>query len=320
MSILFLVSSCASGGGPGRLKPVNELTQELPKEMIDKFKVEESTVEIVPSHPEPVHLATEKKRIKKKKPIPKIGGIFEYPNRRVSPDPIWVGEKLVYDLTYFGVLAGTFTLQTQPYKVINQRKVYHIEGLVKTSRVFDLVYRVNDSVESFLDYEGLFSHRFHLVLDESKQTRDALELYDSEKKQAYYWNRWNHYKKGYSESKEFLPMQPFPQDAVSGLYYLRTLPIAVGKSPKFPFVTEGKSWETTLVGVRTEVIDSPMGKIKTIVVRPETRFEGKIKETGDVQAWITDDDRKILVRVEAKIKIGVVVAQLKEAQLGQKPE
>ncbi len=51
--------------------------------------------------------------------------------------------------------------------------------------------------------------------DESKQLRDSIELYDSEKKQSYWWNRWDRKEKGKSENKDFYPMDPFPQDSLS---------------------------------------------------------------------------------------------------------
>jgi hypothetical protein len=231
-----------------------------------------------------------------------------------------VGEKLVYSISYFGVSAGDFTLEVYPFKMLGDRKVYHLHGNAVSSAVFSLFYRLNDVVESFVDYEGLFSHRFHVVLDETKQKRDSLELYDSEKKQTYYWNRWHHKTNGYSETKEYKPIEPFSQDSMSALYFVRTLPLPTGSVVSFPVVSEGKSWEAVCTVLRREMMDTPMGEVQAIVIRPEMKYQGLLKKTGDSFLWLTDDSRRIPIRLEAKVKIGTVVAQLKRAELGTSPE
>jgi hypothetical protein len=243
-----------------------------------------------------------------------------YPQRRKDGvAPIWVGESLRYQVTYFGVAAGDVTLEVLPEKFVNGRKVYHLKGLAETSSVFSMVYRLKDTIESYMDYDGHFSHRFHLILDESKQTRNALELNDSEKGQTFYWNRWNHHKRGYTETKETFPIPKFPQDSLSSLYYLRTLPLEVGKEFSFPVVSEGKNWEAIAKVLRTEMMDTPLGKKQVLVIQPETKFEGSLRKQGDSFLYLTNDDRKFLVRLEAKVRIGTVVAELKKVELGQKP-
>ena len=316
--------SCATGH-VDKISTLVELPRDLPKEIQDKFKVEAAAdptpvPQAAEAKTEPASAAKKEKGKKKKKKSVEadspVKGAFVYPMRRIENDPIVIGEKLTYEGTYFGALAGTMTMEVEPYAVMNQRKVYHIVGHVKTSKFFEIFYKVDDMVETFMDYDGLFSHRFHLVLNETKQTRDALELYDSEKGEAYYWNRWNHYKKGFSEVKEFKQMERFPQDSISALYYMRSLPLAVGKKFKVPVVTEGNTWEAEIEVLRTEMADTPMGSRRCFVLRPETRFQGALKKTGESLFWVTDDDRRILVRIEAKVKIGSVVIQLKEASLG----
>jgi len=313
--LTFILQSCATQP-IGGINTSEDLTKELPSDLQQKFSLKDVEPEDVLEN-EPTSRNKSEKKSKKVK-IQKQA--FVYPNRRPNrPDPVWKGEKLVYELTYFGVAAGDFTLETLPLKEMNGRTVYHFFGRAVTAKFFEMFYKVDDTVESFFDYEGLFSHRFHLKLNESKQTRDALELYDSEKRQTFYWNRWNHWKKGYIESKDYKDMEPFPQDSISAIYYLRFLPFEIGKSQKFNVVTEGKTWEAEAHYLRNEVIDTPFGETKTIVLRPQTRFEGVLKETGKSLFWVTDDDRRILVRIEAKVKIGSVVARLKEAHLGTPP-
>jgi len=250
-------------------------------------------------------------------------GISEagYPKRKPAVEPIWIGEKLSYEVTYLGAPCGTFTTEVLPFKVINGRKVFHIKGTALSSRMLEFLarYKLQDSLETFFDYEGRFSHRFHLVLDETKQNRDSLELYDSEKKQAYFWDRLNHYKRGFEEKKETHPMLPFSQDSVSSLFFVRGMTLKDGEVLSFPVVTDGKTWELEVTVVRHELLRTVLGTIKTVVLRPVTKFQGVLKQAGDSYLWVTDDARRLMVRMEAKVKIGYVVAALKEANLGTPP-
>jgi hypothetical protein len=241
------------------------------------------------------------------------------PMRRPSKDPIWVGEKLTYEFTYLGIPGGDFTLEVLPYKIVNDRKVYHVRGIAQSSGFLNMFYRVNDMLESFFDYDGVFSYRFHLVLDESKQTRDALELYDYDKRQTYYWNRWNHSTSGYLETKEYGTIEPLAQDSISSLYYVRTVPLPTGKVFSFPVISEGKTWEAVVTVVRREMLDTVLGKIPTVVLKPETKFQGVLQKKGDNYMWLTDDERHILVRVEAHVKIGTFVGKLKKFEMGTPP-
>ena len=178
-----------------------------------------------------------------------------------------MGEKLVYSITYFGVSAGDLTIEILPFKQLGTRKVYHIYGNAVSSPVFSLFYRLNDVVESFMDYEGSFSHRFHLHLDETKQTREALELNDSEKAQTHYWNKWHPRDGDYREAHESGPVAPFSQDSLSALYYLRMVPaLEPGTVVSFPVISEGKSWEAICNIVRREMKDTPLGELQTVVI------------------------------------------------------
>ncbi len=231
-------------------------------------------------------------------------------------NPIWMNEKLVFSISYFGINAGEFTLETRPLQVLNHRKVYHFYGQAVSASLFSLFYRIHDTLESFMDYEGLFSHQFHLTLDESKQKRDSLEIYDSIQSQTFYWNRLQHYKNGYKETKEFSPIQAFSQDSLSALYYLRTFDLPTGAVITFPVVSEGKTWDAECTVLKRENMRTPFGKVQTIVIHPDMKYQGLLKKSGDSFLWLTDDIRKIPVRLEAKVKVGTIIANLRTFEAG----
>jgi hypothetical protein len=324
VSLFVAVTSFASCAGSG-VSGVEPLPKDLPVELQKKFEVMEApqpspTVSPAPEPLKPMKGKKKSKAAAKKEKSGAPAAPFVYPNRHPSNPPFWVGEKHTLEITYIGLAAGEFTMEVLPVKAINNRRAYHLKGHAVSSKVFNLFYRLNDTIDSFWDFEGLFSHRFHMVLDQTKQSRDALELYDSEKKQGFYWNRKNHVTKGYTETKDYVEISPFPQDSFSAIYYLRTLPLEEGKQYTFPVVSEGRAWEAVVTVVRREMMDTPLGKKMCIVVRPQTRYQGVMRqERGESYIWLTDDDRRLVVRLEAKVKVGSVAARLKEVELGEKP-
>ena len=77
------------------------------------------------------------------------------------------GEKLTFSIQYGLIYAGDATLEIRNIAVIDSTKAYHIISNARTNEAFDVIYKVRDRVESFMDYDNLFSIRFekHLRMD-----------------------------------------------------------------------------------------------------------------------------------------------------------
>jgi len=51
--------------------------------------------------------------------------------------------------------------------------------------------------------------------------------------------------------------------------------------------------------------------------QPFLKFEGIFKQAGDVVIWMTNDANKVPVKVESKIPIGAIYAELQKATVVQ---
>jgi len=285
----------------GSLKNV-DLSSEIPPEIVQRFQTHEA-IKVV--SPPAVKLRHQKK-------------VFKIPVRRASREPFRVFEKLVFSMSYLGVTAGEFTMEVLPLKVLHDRKVYPIQAKAVTSSVFSLFYRIQDQIESFMDYEGIFSHQFHLSLDETGQKRESFEFHDHVKKKTSYWDRLVRPSKPMVERKQESHFEPYAQDSLSALFYLRHIPWKEGKVIEFPVIAENKVTQVTCHVFRREERETLWGRVPTLMLQLETQFQGLLKKTGDSFLWITDDDRKIPIRFEAKIRVGSIVAELIRADLGTK--
>jgi hypothetical protein len=61
---------------------------------------------------------------------------------------------------------------------------------------------------------------------------------------------------------------------------------------------------------RRETIEVEAGKFKTIVIEPLVVEGGLFQSEGSIFIWVTDDERKVPVKVATKIVIGYVGAEL----------
>jgi hypothetical protein len=61
-----------------------------------------------------------------------------------------------------------------------------------------------------------------------------------------------------------------------------------------------------------ETIEVPAGEFACIKVQPYFIEGGLFKSEGDITVWLTDDDRKMPVKVSSKIIIGSVDVDLTE--------
>ena len=320
MTFFCFAVGCATSNN---LKKFNEenIAKEIPIEIAKKFEVKE--VAAVPEAiRSPLDSFTTAQTKKKSPPAKKTkkgsltvptsnSGSATSPFRRLSAMHFDVGEKLQYDIRYLGVTAGYFTTEVLPSKVVNERKVYHLQAKAKTVKLFELVYRVDDSIESFWDYDGLFSHRFAMDLDESKQNRKLIELYDYDKNKSFYWNRVDNTEKGFSEQKAEFDIQPWSQDLLSGLFYVRVMemPKEPGAEVRFPVIVDGKPWETAVQFLKKEKIYAG-GKDRDAIAYHLVNYQnGEVKNKDNI-LWISDDEHHYVLRVEAKVKVGYFAVAL----------
>ena len=98
---------------------------------------------------------------------------------------------------------------------------------------------------------------------------------------------------------------------------MRTFTFRDGKEYKFRVADYGKNIVFKGKVLRREEIETPAGKFKTVVIKPEFEIDGVFDPTGDIYFWLSDDDRKHIVRIESKIKIGTIKLNLIKYKKGK---
>jgi hypothetical protein len=213
-----------------------------------------------------------------------------------------VPEKLVFDLTWTGIKAGTATQEIS--------KVNGVTRIVSTARSADwlsVFFPVEDRIETVLagsqSVEPGLPKTYTMKIHEGRTRRDKEITFDHAKRTALYVDHLNGEKKSFAIEKDTL-------DTLSSFYYLRSMPLEIGKSV-FVTVFDGKRlWNTEIRVLRREKIKTGLGRFDTIVVQPLMKAEGIFDKRGDMFIWLTDDARRIPVKMKTKVPVGSVTATL----------
>lgn len=300
--------------------------EEVPAEPIVESKTAEA-----PTKPPPPLLKKEKAKPKKLTPAkkakevpvvetaePSIEDTEGFNGRRPIHDPFKVGEKITHEVyyNYFRFTAGHMTFSTMPFVQVNDRKAYRFVIDLKTASLFESIYTVNDQVETLVDYEHWLPRLYRLHVKESGQLREGRSYFDFQKMKARYEEKKVSKKKGKEEKNQEWTILPYSQNVFSVIYYLRLFAWKDGKEYAFRVADDGENLVFRAKVVGRETLDTDIGDIKAIKIKPQITVKGAFKPVGDIYIWLSDDERKLPLRIESKIKIGTIVSEITDYEPG----
>ena len=96
-------------------------------------------------------------------------------------------------------------------------------------------------------------------------------------------------------------------DLVSGVYTLRMLPLAVGKTFHLKVSDSGLVYDVPVKVTGREVQKTEIGRVMCFRVEPQVFGPGRLIESdGSMTIWITDDARRIPVRSKVNASVGKI--------------
>lgn len=212
-----------------------------------------------------------------------------------------VPERLEYDLKWTGLKAGTAVLEIK-------KEGSNVIKIISTATSADWVsvfYHVDDRIESIgaTSSNSIMPHHYRIKLKEGKHRRDKEVIFDQKAGKVTYIDYLSGEKQEFNISGKIF-------DPLSGFFYLRGMHLEIGKSVYLPVFDSKKILDVEIQVLRKEKIKSSLGTIDTIVIKPIMKSEGIFLKTGDIFIWLTDDEKKIPVRLKSKVKVGSVTAEL----------
>jgi len=211
-------------------------------------------------------------------------------------------EKLVFDLTWTGIKAGTATQE-----ITTDGNETRIVSIARSADWISVFFPVEDRIETVLT--GNSPSRiglptlYHLKIREGNHRRDKEVRFEHAKGVA-------HYKDNLNGDRRVIPISPSTIDTLSSFYFVRTLKMEVGKSIFLTILDNMKVWNVEVQVLRKEKIKTKLGSFDTIVIKPLMQSEGIMDRKGDMYIWLTDDHRLLPVKMKTKVKVGSITATL----------
>ena len=224
--------------------------------------------------------------------------------RHIDNFAFGVGEKLSFDVGYGFINAGFATMEVRELIEYNGRPCYRVVSTANSNKFFSSFYKVEDKVTSLIDAYGIYSWYFEKNLREGNYRSDRSYNFDQPANVVYY-------------KEDTIEVAPHVQDALSVLYYVRTMPLTVGESVFIDNFTDGENYPLEVRILRRETIKVKAGKFDCIVLEPLLQSAGIFKHEGKLTVWLTDDRLKMPVLMKSKVLVGSISAELTDYTLGE---
>ena len=205
--------------------------------------------------------------------------------------PFVPGERLSYDVYFGAIKVGTGSMEVSGIDTVRGRPAYHTAFRLNGGIPF---YKVDDTFESWFATDDLASLRFNQDQNEgTKERQHRYEIYPD--------------RRTYDDLSDQEPEQPSvadPLDDGSFVYFVRTVPLEVGRTYEFQRYFKPDRNPVTIRVVRRERVKVPAGTFDAIVIQPVIKTKGVFSESGHAELWISDDDRHMIVQMKSQLSFG----------------
>lgn len=217
------------------------------------------------------------------------------------------GEWFKFKISYSGFLkAGNATLELKN-STLNGKEVYHVVGKGWTTGAIKWFFKVDDRYESYFDKTTGAPYKFIRQIEEGGHTKDIEIDFDHTTSKALVNNKKH-------KTKETFTIEDEVQDMVSAFYYLRnyynTETIKENDEVDVNMFFDNENYIFKLKFLGKEELKTDFGVVKTLKFRPYVMAGRVFKEKESLTLWVSADDNKIPLRIQASLAVGSLRADL----------
>ncbi len=216
--------------------------------------------------------------------------------------PFPVGERLVYGARYGPFSVGTATMQVAGIDTIRGIEAVHFVFLIDGGALW---YHIHQNLESWVGRSDFHSRRFlNQTEEKGKSWERKFEIYPDS----------GFYREAGRDST--VPTVADPLDDAAFLYWIRTVPLEVGKRYEFRRYFRPERNPVIVEVLKRERVGVVGKKWNAIVIRPRIPNGGGIfAEKADARMWLSDDSLRIMLALQSNFSFGQVTLKLKEIEL-----
>ncbi len=220
------------------------------------------------------------------------------------------GEHIEYRVHYGIINAAEAVVHVEnKIQKVNNRPCYVVKVTGKTTGAFDLVSRVRDTWQSYIDTLTMVPHQFYTNKREGGYKNIEKVIFDHENEIA------NRYDLDDKREKTVYKVPKNVQDVVSGYYYLRSFDfnhIKIGQAIMVKAFFEGEIIDMRMKYAGKDKIKTKFGIAKVFKLNPVLPNNDFFEDENSIRIWVSDDENKIPLKVEVDLKIGAISMDIKK--------
>ncbi|NQV38361.1 MAG: DUF3108 domain-containing protein [Candidatus Marinimicrobia bacterium] len=218
---------------------------------------------------------------------------------QTNPSPLKTGEILEYTAQFNVIPAGTATLEHLGIEPMNGYSAIHVQFKARTGTVADRIFKIRDRIDTWLKTDDLTTVKQEKKLREGKYRKQTQMVVD-------------HKLEKIVTLSDTLEIEGDIRDPYSLLYYLRTISLHVGDTLSFNTFDNSQYTPLMVIIDKKETVSVPAGKFESYVFRPFKKDKSLFKNQGDMIIWFSDDERRLPVQIQIKLKFGSMLLRLKK--------
>jgi hypothetical protein len=165
-----------------------------------------------------------------------------------------------------------------------------------------LWYHLDQTIESWVGRWDFQSRRYHSVQDERDRHRER--RYEIFPDSGFYRE---------AGRDTVFTTVPEPLDDASFLYWVRTVPLEIGKRYEYSRYFRPDLNPVIIEVLGRERVSVAGKKWQAVVVRPKIpRARGIFGEKSETRIWLSDDERRLVLAIQSNFSFGQVTLKLKE--------
>ena len=203
--------------------------------------------------------------------------------------PFAIGERLTYDARFGPLHVGHGTMLLAGIDTVRGHIAWRAVFTISGGTFF---FRVRDSTVSWFDTTSLSSLRFVQKIHEGR--------YHADRDYTIFPERSTYARLDQPE----VPSVPAPLDDDSFLYFLRTVPLEVGRVYRFDRYFQPEGNPIIIQVLRREKVTVPAGTFNAIVVQPQITTPGIFSQKGHAEVWLADDSSHVMLQLKSGLSFG----------------
>lgn len=209
------------------------------------------------------------------------------------------GERLTFQAKYGLFNVGTAVMEVMGIDTVRGEETVHIQFRISGGALW---YHLDQTIESWVGRWDFRSRRYHSVQDERNRHRER--RYEIFPDSGYYREE--------GRDTTFVTV-PEPLDDAAFLYWVRTMPLEVGKRYEYSRYFRPDLNPVIIEVLRRERVSVAGKKWHAVVIRPKIpRARGLFGEKSETSIWLSDDDQRLVLAIQSNFSFGQVTLKLKE--------